>query len=137
VFVDDAPSLAAVKPVLVKNQAAFGEALQLVNILKDQRDDEATGRFYVPAGMRDEAIALARQDLVRARAYTTALRRGGAPGGFVAFTEFPAALAEATLAQVERNGPGSKVSRALVAELLARAQADAASDHSAGAESGK
>lgn len=135
IFVADAPQLQAAKPLLLKHQAAFGEALQLVNILKDQRDDEADGRFYVPAGMRQDAIELARQDLHRAAAYVEALRRNGAPGGFVAFTSFPAALADASLDRVERDGPGSKVSRAQVAELLVRAQAEAAQSPSA--QSGK
>ena len=136
-FLAGAPAVAAVKPVLVKHQAAFGEALQLVNILKDQRDDEADGRFYVPAGMRKDAMDLARDDLRRAATYVQALRHAGAPGGFIAFTSFPAALAEASLLQVERNGPGAKVSRAEVAELLARAQAEAEAGHSPSAQSGK
>jgi len=134
-FLADAPQLAPARPVLEKHQAAFGEALQLVNILKDQRDDEADGRFYVPAGMRQEAIGLAREDLRRAQAYVDALRRHGAPPGFVAFTSFPAALADASLTRVERDGPGAKVSRAQVAQLLFRAQEEA--DQSASAQSGK
>jgi farnesyl-diphosphate farnesyltransferase len=122
-FVFDAPELAAVKPTLLANDRAFGEALQLVNILKDERADAQDGRVYVPPGTsRKELIALARADLGQARAYNQALTLGGAPPGFIAFTLLPIELAERALSAVEARGTGAKVPREEVLALLGRLQ---------------
>src|SRR5207249_5078070 len=44
--------------------SAFGEALQLVNILKDSAADAVEGRHYLPGGIdRAEVFTLARGDL--------------------------------------------------------------------------
>ena len=51
-----------------------------------------------------------------------ALREGGAPRGFVAFTSLSEELAEASLVRLERDGPGAKVSRTEVFQILARIQ---------------
>lgn len=99
----------------------FGEALQLVNILRDASADGLEGRSYVPArANRAELFALAHADLAVAREYTEALRAGGAPGGVIAFNALPIELAEATLEVVEREGPGAKISREAVGEILMR-----------------
>ncbi len=120
-FVHDAPSLEAVRSTLVENQIAFGEGLQLVNILKDQRADAADGRAYLPHAVpRSEVIALARADMAAARSYIGALERGRAPRGFVGFTTLAADLADATLDRVEKEGAGAKVPRSMVAEMLSR-----------------
>ena len=52
----------------------FGEALQLVNILRDADGDAAEGRRYIPAGLpRSEVFDLARRDLEEAGEYIAAL----------------------------------------------------------------
>jgi farnesyl-diphosphate farnesyltransferase len=105
-------ALAGIAPSLRERAAAFGEALQLVNILKDTATDVAEGRSYLPRAVpRSEVFALARRDLGVARDYTLALQRAGAPRGIVEFCALPAELAWATLERVEARGPGAKISR--------------------------
>ncbi|MFO0628989.1 MAG: squalene/phytoene synthase family protein [Polyangiales bacterium] len=119
-FLDAHPSLAAQREALERDAAAFGEALQLVNILKDQRDDAREGRRYLPPDADPAAMfALARTDLGRAGDYIAALQAGGAPRGVVAFCALPVLLAREALDAVERAGPGSKVPRERVAALAA------------------
>jgi farnesyl-diphosphate farnesyltransferase len=109
------PSLVAVEPTLRAHVAAFGEGLQLVNIVKDADDDARDGRVYLPPGVaRADVLALARRDLDEADAYVRALQSGGGHRGFVEFTALPVILARATLDVVEAEGPGTKISRARV-----------------------
>jgi farnesyl-diphosphate farnesyltransferase len=90
----------------------FGEALQLVNILKDADEDAVEGRRYLPASVpRVDVFALARRDLGVAAAYIEALHRAGASAGILEFTALPVALAWAALARVEERGAGAKVGR--------------------------
>ncbi len=104
--------LVPVAPYLAERAAAFGEALQLVNIVKDAAVDVTEGRSFLPRGVaRSEVFALARRDLRVAAEYTLALQRAGAPRGLVEFCALPTELAWATLRKVEERGPGSKVSR--------------------------
>ena len=118
VFVHDAPSLQAVKAELEARMVAFGEGLQLVNIVKDAGDDAKDGRAYLPKAVeRREVFALASADLDRAAEYVEALQRGGAPRGFLAFTALPVMLARAALRAVEQRGPGAKVPRDHVSAL--------------------
>jgi farnesyl-diphosphate farnesyltransferase len=125
-FLHDAPHLDRAAARLHENERAFGEGLQLVNILKDQRDDAGDGRSYLPPGVaRAEVMKLAWSDLWAARRYLDALREGGAPPGFVAFGALSEALAEATLELLEREGAGAKVPRSQVFEILARVQREA------------
>ena len=92
--------------------AFFGEALQLVNILKDAAVDASEGRRFLPEAVPTaEVFALARRDLAIAREYTLALQNANAPRGIVEFCALPAELAWATLDKVEAKGPGSKISR--------------------------
>jgi farnesyl-diphosphate farnesyltransferase len=106
------PALAAASDALRARAATFGEALQLVNILKDAADDAREGRRYLPEGVPvEEVFALARKDLGVAAEYTRLLQTGGAPRGIVEFCALPSALAFATLDRVEAEGPGAKVSR--------------------------
>jgi farnesyl-diphosphate farnesyltransferase len=126
-FLHDAPGLAPEATTLREHERAFGEALQLVNILKDEADDESEGRRFLPAAVRRaDVIDLARADLAHAATYTAALVRGGAPPGFVAFTSMPAELATKTLDRVEKDGPRAKVPRAVVLEMVVRYKAMAA-----------
>jgi farnesyl-diphosphate farnesyltransferase len=113
--------LAAIAPQLRERAATFGEALQLVNIVKDAATDVTEGRSFLPRSVdRSEIFALARRDLGVAAEYTLALQRGGAPRGVVAFCALPAELALATLRKVEESGPGSKISRLEVFAIKTR-----------------
>ena len=126
-FLHDAPELQVVAPTLQRNMAAFGEALQLVNILKDAGDDARDGRVYLPPKVaRSEVFALARKDLERSFEYVAALQQAKAPHGFLAFTALPARLAHQALTAIEQRGPGAKVPRAEVAQLMEQLQADLA-----------
>ena len=120
-FLLDRPGLAAEAPALLSRAAGFGEALQLVNILKDAVRDAAEGRAFLPEAVPlREVFALAKRDLVVAGEYIGALERAGAPRGFVEFTALPVELAWASLEEIERRGPGSKLSRPGVYQLVRR-----------------
>ena len=128
VFLHDAPQLESVREVLTGNMVAFGEGLQLVNILKDSGDDAKDGRAYLPKGVdRDDVLELARKDLDCASRYIDALQRGGAPRGYLGFTGISVMLARAALKVLEESGPGAKVSRLEVARLMGQLQATLAS----------
>jgi farnesyl-diphosphate farnesyltransferase len=112
------PSLEPRRADLMARAATFGEALQLVNILKDAASDAREGRTFLPASApRAEVFALARHDLGSARRYVLDLQQGGAPAGLLTFTALPVAFAEATLDRVERDGPGAKITRTEVATI--------------------
>ena len=66
-----------------------------------------------------EVFALARRDVEVAVSYTLALQETGAPRGIVSFTALPIRLARAALDRVEHQGPGAKLTRDDVAEILA------------------
>ena len=122
-FVAEAPALADVRSELDQRSATFGEALQLVNILKDSADDHYEGRTFLPRAVdRDEVFSLARRDLEVAAEYVRLLERPGVPGGHVRFTALPLRLARATLDEVEARGPGAKVSREQVLHLVSEVQ---------------
>ena len=105
--------------LLQRDARWFGEALQLVNILKDANDDARAGRTYLPPGVeRSDIFALAREDLNRAARYIDSLRQLSPPAGYIAFTRAPRELAVATLARVEAEGPGAKLTRPEVAAIL-------------------
>ncbi len=124
-FLLDRPALDGVATYLRERAATFGEALQLVNILKDSAVDAEEGRRYLPAEVpKAEVFALARKDLGIAGDYILALQKAGAPRGLVEFTALPVRLAWAALERVEKSGPGSKVSRPevfLIVQKLKRA----------------
>jgi farnesyl-diphosphate farnesyltransferase len=114
-------SLQTVAHALRQRARAFGEALQLVNILKDADEDAAEGRRFLPAGVpRADIFALARRDLGEAGEYIEALHGAGAPAGILEFTALPVALAWAALARVEEKGPGAKVGRPDVLRIARR-----------------
>lgn len=118
-FLHDTPSLRAQSHELNRTMIAFGEGLQLVNILKDTGDDARDGRVYLPPEVtRSQLLALARADLDQANAYVQALQQGGAPKGYLGFTGISLMLAYATLNRLEREGAGAKVSRAEVGRLF-------------------
>jgi farnesyl-diphosphate farnesyltransferase len=119
-FVLGRPGMQRVAPELRKRAAAFGEGLQLVNILKDARPDAAEGRTFLPrqAPLR-EVFVLARQDLADAAAYVDLLREGGAEPGLVAFNAFICRLAAANLQILRDQGLGAKLTRLTVAKIAA------------------
>ena len=120
-FMLGAPEVAPSALFLRSRSAAFGEALQLVNILKDAVEDAREGRTYIPGrSSHAEVLALARADLDSATEYTLALQEAGAPRGMVAFVALPAALAAATLDRLERVGPGAKLTRPEVFRIMRR-----------------
>lgn len=126
------PALDPIGPYLRDRSRAFGEGLQLVNILKDSADDVLEGRAYIPpAAHRSEVFSLARRDLEAASEYTLALQSAGAESGLVAFNALPVRLAWATLDRVEREGPGAKISRAEVWGIVADMEQAIASDQPA------
>lgn len=115
------PALAPVAPFLRRQSRTFGEALQLVNILKDSASDATQGRRYLPEGVdRGTVLALARTDLHTAAEYVLALQRAGAERGLVAFNALPVHLALATLDRIETGGPGSKLTRPEVFSIVQR-----------------
>jgi farnesyl-diphosphate farnesyltransferase len=123
-FLLEVPALSTVSAQLEARAVAFGEGLQLVNILKDAEADAAEGRCFVPPQVpRAELFALARADLTQAREYVELLRQSGAPTGMVAFTWLPVAFAGAALDAVEARGPGAKVPREALMALVAEVDA--------------
>jgi len=124
-FLLDRPALSGIAAFLRERAATFGEALQLVNILKDSADDAEEGRRYLPEEVpKSEVFALARRDLGVAGEYIRALQSVGGPRGIIEFTALPVQLAWAALERVEKHGPGSKVSRPevfLITQRLKRA----------------
>jgi farnesyl-diphosphate farnesyltransferase len=118
-FVLGRRSLDSIAPFLRERAPLFGEALQLVNILKDSADDAREGRSYLPAHVeRSQVFELARRDLEASAEYVHALQRASAPRGLVEFTALPVLLARATLDRVEGSGPGAKLSRPEVAAIV-------------------
>ena len=100
--------------------AAFGEGLQLVNILKDARPDAVEGRTFLPRqAPLAEVFALARKDLAAAVTYVDLLRDGGAESGLVAFNAFICKLASANLQILRDQGLGAKLTRTTVVKIAA------------------
>lgn len=120
-FILGSESLEPVRSYLDERAAAFGEGLQLVNILKDSAADATEGRFYLPEGVeRSEVFDLAHQDLGRAAEYTLKIQENGGPAGVVAFTALPVELARASLERVAEDGAGAKITREQVFEIYER-----------------
>jgi farnesyl-diphosphate farnesyltransferase len=123
-FLLSSPSLESRAGFLRERAGLFGEALQLVNILKDSAFDLSEGRSYLPGGAtRAEVFDLARRDLVSATEYVLALFEAGAHRGMVEFTALPLLLAWASLDRVEEKGAGAKLTRPEVFAIVERMQA--------------
>jgi farnesyl-diphosphate farnesyltransferase len=117
-FVIAEPALASVESALGADARAFGEGLQLVNILKDARDDAQEGRRYLPRSVpRADVTLRARRDLETAARYVDTLTRGGASAGVLAFTGLPVALAVATLDRLDAGA--TKLTREEVGAIAA------------------
>ena len=120
-FLLDRPALADAAAGLEARSRTFGEALQLVNILKDASFDATEGRSYLPKALdRDTVFNLARRDLETSAEYIGLLQRPGVEDGLVAFNSIQVLLAFATLRIVEQKGPGAKISRLKVFNLVRR-----------------
>jgi len=123
-FLIELPQLETAAPELSARASAFGEGLQLVNILKDSAEDRREGRVFLPKAVdREDVFELARADLEAAVEYCLLLQRAGAPRGVTAFTASPVALARAALDRIAERGPGAKLTRPEVFRLHARVQA--------------
>ena len=94
----------------------FGLFLQKVNILKDQRDDEAAGRFLVPD--RAELLASLRGDARGALEYLAALPRRDR--GYRTFCAWCLMLGATAFAQLDEP---KRSRRSQTADLLARTTA--------------
>ena len=120
-FLLQSPSLKSVADDLRARAVEFGEALQLVNILKDAQSDRAEKRSYLPLDAHlSEVFVLARADLRRATEYTELLRTAGADRGIVAFNALNLRLAIGTLHLLHERGPGAKLTRVQVAGVAAQ-----------------
>jgi phytoene/squalene synthetase len=91
----------------------FGLFLQKVNILKDQAEDEAVGRFFVPD--REQLLASLRGDARGALAYLQALPRDDV--GYRTFCAWCLMMGATTIANLD--GP-KQSRRAATGELLTR-----------------
>jgi phytoene/squalene synthetase len=98
----------------------FGLFLQKVNILKDQHEDEAVGRFFVPD--RAELIASVHKDSLGALGYLQALPHGDRYRIFCAWSLMLGAVTIAQLDEPKRSRRGE------VAQLLAQISAIADDD---------
>lgn len=115
----DQPSREGAEHQLQNTSAAFGEALQLVNILKDSGDDAICGRAYLPPNVPRERIHQLADERIRdAEVYVRILREISASPGMIAFCDAPLQLAKRTLEVVAKLGPGSKVPRDETLALL-------------------
>lgn len=112
------PALEGERDALMELAPAFGEGLQLVNILKDAEGDAREGRTYIPPGVdRAAVMAIARTDLARANDYVGVLKLAGASSHVRAFCELPVRLAEATLDRLEQGA--AKLTREEVMKIFA------------------
>jgi farnesyl-diphosphate farnesyltransferase len=117
-FIGHDPHLRAVSDELMPLAPGFGEGLQLVNILRDERTDADAGRRYMPIGDRERLLELARRGLFKAREYIRVLEEHGADPGTVAFNALNAVLACDTLRLLHDRGVGVKLDRELVESHL-------------------
>ncbi len=118
-------SLEPIAEALRRRGPAYGEGLQLVNVLKDSSADADEGRTFVSSARdRAEAFEIARQDLVLGGEYVNLLQRAGAPRNYQRATAVPVRLAFKALDRVDERGPGAKVTRSEVAELIAAIASD-------------
>lgn len=97
---------------LLKQCRAFGEGLQLVNMLEDAEDPLRHGRSLLPAGIdRARLFALAHEDLDVASAYVSTMTEAGASWGVAGFTMLPIRYARETLQRIAGIFPAARLSR--------------------------
>lgn len=118
-FIIHDPGLAVSRKELLSEATAFGEGLQLVNIIRDSTDDLHAGRCYLPRSLdRPVLIELAQGNLTRAQRYVRILHEGNAHPGIVRFNALNLALASATIEAIQEQGPGAKITRQEVESIL-------------------
>lgn len=100
-----------VDAVTLENSVGFGLFLQKVNLLKDQKKDEAEGRFLVPN--RGQVLVSLKSDATRSLKYILALPKDDL--GYRTFCGWSLFLGLASLAT-----PGGKVSKEALEPLLSR-----------------
>ena len=123
------PSLEEAGDELRSRATKFGEALQLVNILKDAEIDAREHRRFIPDDVsRDQLFDLACDRLESANEYIDILRENDAETGIIRFTQLPVSLASLTLDLVRKDGSGAKVSREEVARIVAELDSDASAN---------
>lgn len=98
-------------PQMLELGRRYGMGLQLINVLRDARDDEKQGRNYLPGPQAGPWIAKAREGLECGMKYALALR----PARVRAASALPALIGFRTLAAMP-----AKVPRSDVKWLLAR-----------------
>jgi farnesyl-diphosphate farnesyltransferase len=129
------PALTPYASFLEERASRFGEALQLINILKDRDEDAAEGRNYLPPNVPiSQVVALARQSLEAAEEYTEAIRQAGVYR-LLGFHLLLVRLGRASLSRIEKEGPGAKISRVEVLAIVTDVQADIATEQAAAPES--
>ena len=95
----------------------YGMALQLINVLRDEKHDIDTGRRYVPPGQsREDLLHRAHEGLASGMRYAGALRSARVRVA----TALPALIGARTIALVREQGPGAKMPRSEVRGLLLR-----------------
>ncbi|NND96474.1 MAG: squalene/phytoene synthase family protein [Pirellulaceae bacterium] len=118
-FLQHDPQLASSRSSLMSDAVGFGEALQLVNILKDSDNDHREGRCFIPANVaRESLMEQARAKIEVAENYIQTLIEHDADDGIIRFSTFPVLLASLTLERVQADGPGAKVCREDVFRIL-------------------
>lgn len=118
-FLHERPELASVAADLRARAVVFGEAMQLVNILKDAALDGDEDRVFLPANVATaDVLALARRDLDTADEYVKLLGQPGVEPGVVGFHAITAGLARAALEVTEQQGSGAKMPRLRVADVF-------------------
>jgi farnesyl-diphosphate farnesyltransferase len=107
---------------LWKQSSAFGEGLQLVNMLEDAEDPQlgpggGKSRSLLPPGVdRARLFALAHDDLDIAGSYVTTMMESGAGWGLAGFTMLPVRFARETLQGLASIFPAARLSRREVNE---------------------
>ena len=119
------PDLKDSREELLREATAFGEGLQLVNIIRDATDDLHAGRCYLPRSLnRPELIELAQSNLARAQRYVHILHEMSSYPGIVRFNALNLALASATIESILEHGPGAKITREQVEGILNQITSD-------------
>ena len=108
-------------PAMRRRARRYGEALQLVNIVRDRRMDSALGRIYLPEDEVGGAVEAAREGLAQGGEYCVAVRSARLRYAFL----LPVLLGFRTLALSESLPEGSlapcKVPRREVRRWMLRA----------------
>ncbi len=124
-FILHDPGLTNKRNDLLRDSIAFGEGLQLVNIIRDATDDLHAGRCYLPLSLdRPKLIELAQDNLSRALEYVRVLHEGTCHPGIVQFNALNLALAFASIDAIQEHGAGAKLSRADVNMILNHIKSD-------------